>query len=137
MYFIEKEEDLIGKEIAFTHMAQFAEAITIVTKDKGIYVVEQWAEDDSSEITVYNQRKARHYILKYDWLRKTLHDKGIISQEEIEEYENQRRLEQQRIQEEHRKKKEEQEKREYERLKAKFESPDPDVVYYGNGHPYN
>ncbi|MEC2940336.1 D-alanyl-D-alanine carboxypeptidase [Bacillus cereus] len=39
MYFMEKEEDLVGKEIAFTHMAQFAKAITIVTKDKGILVV--------------------------------------------------------------------------------------------------
>lgn len=102
-------------------MAQFAEAITIVTKDKGIYVVEQWAEDDSSEITIYNQRKARHYILKHDWLRKTLHEKGIISNEEIEEYENQRRLEQQKQQEEFKRRQEEQEKITYERLKAKFE----------------
>ena len=137
MYFITKEEDLVGKEIAFTHMAQFAKAITIVTKDKGIYVVEQWAEDDSSEITVYNQWKARHYILKHDWLRKTLHEKGIISHEEIEEYENEKRKEQERHRKNTEKKKEEQEKREYERLKAKFEASAPDVVYYGSGHPYN
>ncbi|ACJ77164.1 hypothetical protein PDJ82_25320 [Bacillus cereus group sp. TH43LC] len=123
MYFIDKEEDLIGKEIAFTHMAQFAEAITIVTKDKGIFVVEQWREDDHSEIHAYSKGNARAYILKKDWLRKTLHEKGIISHEEIEEYENQRRLEQQKQQEEYKRKREEQEKITYERLKAKFEVP--------------
>ncbi|PFD32537.1 hypothetical protein CN269_04310 [Bacillus thuringiensis] len=123
MYFIEKEEDLIGKEIAFTHMAQFAEAITIVTKDKGILVVEQWPDDDRSEINVYGQRKARAYVLKHNWIRKTLHEKGIISHEEIEEYENGIRLAHQKQQEEYKKRQEEQEKRDYERLKAKFETP--------------
>ena len=124
MYFITKEEDLVGKEIVFTHMAQFAEAITIVTKDKGVFVVEQWVEDDRSEINVYGKYKARAYVLRHNWLRKTLHEKGIISHEEIEEYENQIRLEQQKQQEEYKRKQEEQEKITYERLKAKFESAD-------------
>ncbi|MGR6013399.1 hypothetical protein ACT7CM_16015 [Bacillus paranthracis] len=52
-----------------------------------------------------------------------MHEKGIISHEEIEEYENQRRLEQQKQQEEYKRKREEQEKITYERLKAKFEVP--------------
>ncbi|WP_245916643.1 hypothetical protein [Bacillus fungorum] len=60
-------------------------------------------------------------MLKHDWLRKTLHEKGIISHEKIQEYENQRRLEQQKQQEEYKRKQEEQEKVTYERLKAKFE----------------
>ncbi|PHG24655.1 hypothetical protein [Bacillus pseudomycoides] len=136
MYFMEKEEDLIGKEIAFTHMAQFAEAITIVTKDKGILVVKQWSDDDMSEINVHGKYQARVYVLKHNWIRKTLHEKGIISHEEIEEYENEIRLAQQKQQEESKKRQEEQERREYERLRAKFEAPD-DVVYYGSGHPYN
>ncbi|RWS41506.1 hypothetical protein EKA14_19625 [Bacillus mycoides] len=123
MYFMEKEEDLIGKEIAFTHMAQFAEAITIVTKDKGILVVEQFQDDGSSEIVMYGKYNARAYVLKHDWLRKTLHEKGIISHEEIEEYENEKRLAQQRQQEEYKKRQEEQERRDYERLKVKFEDP--------------
>ncbi|HFK1427302.1 hypothetical protein ABE273_20475 [Bacillus paranthracis] len=123
MYFIDKEEDLIGKEIAFTHMAQFAEAITIVTKDKGIFVVEQWSEDDRSEIDVYSSYRARAYVLNHDWLRNKLHEKGIISHEEIQEYKKQKRLEQQQKQEEYKRKREEQEKITYERLKAKFEVP--------------
>ncbi|MFJ1122238.1 hypothetical protein [Bacillus thuringiensis] len=121
MYFISKEEDLIGKEIAFTHMAQFAKAITIVTKDKGILVVEQFQDDGSSEIGVYGKGNARAYVLNHNWLRKTLHEKGIISHEEIQEYENQRLLQQQKQQEEYKRKKEEQERETYERLKAKFE----------------
>lgn len=121
MYFITKEEDLIGKEIAFTHMAQFAKAITIVTKDKGIFIVEQWSEDDRSEIDVYSSYRARAYVLNHDWLRNKLHENGVISHEEIQEYENQKRLEQQQKQEEYKRKQEEQEKIEYERLKAKYE----------------
>lgn len=121
MYFISKEEDLIGKEIAFTHMAQFAKAITIVTKDKGILVVEQFQDDGSSEIGVYGKGNVRAYVLKHDWLRKTLHEKGIISHEEIEEYENEIRLAHQRQQEKYKKRQEEQERETYERLKAKFE----------------
>ncbi|MED1535445.1 hypothetical protein [Bacillus pseudomycoides] len=124
MYFITKEEDLVGKEIVFTHMAQFAEAITIVTKDKGILVVKQWSDDDTSGINVYGKHQARVYVLKHNWIRKTLHEKGIISHEEIEGYENQIRLEQQKQQEEYKRKQEEQEKITYERLKAKFESAD-------------
>lgn len=123
MYFMEKEEDLIGKEIAFTHMAQFAEAITIVTKDKGILVVEQFQDDGSSEISVYGKYNARAYVLKHNWIRKTLNEKGIISHEEIEEYENEIRLAHQKQQEEYKKRQEEQERRDYERLKAKFEDP--------------
>lgn len=121
MYFISKEEDLIGKEIVFTHMAQFANAITIVTKDKGVFVVNQWSDCDGSEICIYNDYRAKDYILKYDWLRKTLHEKGIISQEEIQEYEDRKRLELQKQQEESKKRQEEQERLTYERLKAKFE----------------
>ncbi|MCU5224082.1 hypothetical protein [Bacillus tropicus] len=124
MYFISKEEDLIEKEIVFTHMAQFANAITIVTKDKGILVVEQFQDDGSSEICIYNEYRAKDYILKHDWLRKTLHEKGIISQEEIQEYEDRKRLELQKQQEESKKRQEEQERITYERLKLKFEKLD-------------
>ncbi|MGE6504533.1 hypothetical protein ACQKF0_30330 [Bacillus wiedmannii] len=126
MYFIEKEEDLVGKEIAFTHMAQFAEAITIVTKDKGILVVNQFSDDDGSEINVYRKNNARIYVLKHNWIRKTLHEKGIISNEEIEEYENQKRLELQKQLEEHKKRQEEQDRITYERLKVKYEKIDTD-----------
>lgn len=54
-------------------------------------------------------------------VKKTLHEKGIISHEEIEEYENEIRLAHQKQQEEYKKRQEEQERRDYERLKAKFE----------------
>jgi hypothetical protein len=118
MYFITKEEDLIGKEIVFTHMAQFAEAITIVTKDKGIFVVDM---DEINEVNVYNQYRARGYVLRHEWLRKTLNEKGIISNEEIEEYEHKKKLERQKQEEERLKKQEETDRKNYERLKAKYE----------------
>ncbi|MGN5650699.1 hypothetical protein [Bacillus sp. Brlt_9] len=93
MYFITKEEDLWDKKVVFTHMAAFAEAITIVTSDGGIQVVsKEWGEDeDRGRIWVYNKSRARSYILNHQYLREQLHKKGIITNEELNEYLEQKR----------------------------------------------
>jgi hypothetical protein len=84
MYFIDKESDLIGKEIAFTHFARFAEAMTIVTKDKGIFVFNaEIDEDDNEGISIYRAPTARRYILGDEWLRKQLNKLGIITNMDI------------------------------------------------------
>lgn len=118
MYFICSEEDLIGKEISFTHMAQFADCITIVTKDKGIMVIEQ----DTEEITIHGEHFARKYVLEHDWLRRSLHEKGIITAEQITEHLQEKERQRKEEQERYLRQQEEQERKTYERLKAKFET---------------
>lgn len=124
MYFITKEEDLIGKKIIFTHMAQFADALTIVTEDKGIFVVNQ----DGEETHVFNSGRALRYIKNSKWLVGKLNDCGIITNEMISSWEEEK--ERQR-QETHRKLKEQEEQMEYKtylRLKEKFENHQKEVL---------
>jgi ribosomal protein L11 methylase PrmA len=121
MYFIETEEELRGKRIAFTHMAQFAEAITIVTEDKGIFVVEQ--EDDegfSKETYVYNEPRARKYIFEHRYILGELNKLEIITKEEVHHYNEELRLERERIALEEKARREKWEKEEYERLNKKY-----------------
>jgi hypothetical protein len=117
MYFISEEKDLVGKEIIFTHMAQFAEAVTIVTKDKGILVV----ENDGEGNEIYHEHNAKKYVVGHNWLRKELHKRGIISLEDIERYEEEERLKAEQRQVAFNQMREKQERDTYERLKAKFE----------------
>lgn len=118
MYFIVKGEDLLGKEIVFVHFARFAEAMVIVTKDKGICVFDR--EDEETEI--YGASLARQHILKSDYLRKELNNLSIITNEEIKEYEH-KMQEERRIQKElWEKQREEKEYQDYLRLKEKFEN---------------
>jgi hypothetical protein len=118
LYFIVKEKELLGKEIAFTHFAQFADAMVIVTKDKGIFVVDKM--DD--EVEIYRDFQARQYILKEDYLRKELNELGIITNEEIKEYENTLKEKRKKEEELRAKQFEEREYKEYLRLKEKYES---------------
>ena len=82
MYFIEKEKDLLGKKIIFTHFAQFADAITIVTEDKGVFVCDK----DLEEIEIYRSHYARKYILDSEYLRKELNRLDIITKEDLLQY---------------------------------------------------
>ncbi|WP_456364779.1 hypothetical protein C1N73_30375 (plasmid) [Priestia aryabhattai] len=121
MYFIETEEELKGKRIAFTHMAQFAEAITIVTEDKGIFVVEQ--EDNegfSKETTTYNELRARKYIFEHKYILSELNKLEIITKEEVHNYNKELRLERERMVLEEAARREKREKEEYERLNKKY-----------------
>lgn len=121
MYYITKEEGLVGKEILFTHMAQFAQALTIVTTDKGVFVVEQSGDRGEETITtVYSEGRAREYILRSKWLRENLHEKGVLTHEEVEAYEEGKRQEVVRRRQEEKQRQEEKDRREFERLSAKF-----------------
>lgn len=117
MYFIVKEKELLGKEIAFTHFAKFADAMVIVTKDKGVFVVDK--VDD--EVDIYRDFQARQHILDSDYLRKELDKLGIITSEEIEEYENALKEKRKKEKELRDKQQEERDYKEYLRLKEKFE----------------
>lgn len=116
MYFIEKESELIGKEIAFTHFAQFADGMVIVTKDKGIFVVNKY--DD--EIEIYRPHQARKHIFDSKYLRKTLNELGIITYEEIEQYKKELEEKFKRDQEIFNQQQEEREYKEYLRLQEKY-----------------
>jgi flagellar motility protein MotE (MotC chaperone) len=122
MYFITKEEDLWDKKVVFTHMAEFAEAITIVTSDGGIQVVsQQWEDEDRSRIWVYNEAKARSYILNHNYLREQLHKKGVITNQEMAEYEERIKNDREDYLKRQKELNEQKDKAEYERLKKKFE----------------
>lgn len=124
MYFMDNEKELIGKEIAFTQMAQFAQAITIATKDKGILIVEQYTDEDEGDtsIQVYPKKKARAYLAKNEYLRNKLHEAGVITDDDVAEFDEEERQKFEREREARRLLKERQEKEAYERLKAKFEN---------------
>jgi hypothetical protein len=115
MYFITKEADLLGKVIAYTHMSQFAEAITIATTDGGIIIIE--SRDESGEIHVKSEHQASNYILGTIWLRSELLKAGVVTMEDIQEYERQREV----VRQQWAKGQEERRRQEYERLKAEFE----------------
>lgn len=117
MYFIDNEKDLIGKKIAFTHMATYAEAITIVTEDKGIFVCDK----DEEEIMVYMEHQAKPYILGQSYIRKELNKLGIITDEDIQEYERKQEEDRRIYLENEKKRQAENEYNFYLRLKKKYE----------------
>lgn len=117
MYFIVKEKELLGKEIAFTHFAQFADAMVIVTKDKGVFVVDK-ADD---EVEIYRDFQARQHILNNDYLRTELNILEIITDKEIEEYQKALEEKLRKDRDMREKQREEREYNEYLRLKEKFE----------------
>ncbi|WP_341285349.1 hypothetical protein [Priestia megaterium] len=87
MYFMDNEEQLIGKVVAYTQMAEFADAITIVTADKGILVVEQEGDRDFDKKTsVYHDQRAETYFFQNKYVMEQLDKKNIITKEDIAKY---------------------------------------------------
>ena len=87
MYFITKEEDLVGKTIIFTHCAQFAEAITLATTDGGIMVIQQNGETNESVIRVFYDHQAEYYLFvtgANEWLVNELKKVGVIGEDEYQ-----------------------------------------------------
>ncbi|WPS85453.1 hypothetical protein SMD22_02140 (plasmid) [Brevibacillus halotolerans] len=121
MYFMTQEEQLVGKVIAFTHIAQFAEAITFVTEDKAILVVKQDGYSFEKVTNIYQEHQARKYVLENSWLRKELHQRGIITENDIEQFEEEKLQEVKRFLQEDKKRNQERERQEYERLKSIYE----------------
>lgn len=129
MYYITNENDLIGKTIAFTNFAQFAEKLTIVTEDGGIMVINVELDDDD-----YRGSRKRTYIEieplakmyltneNQSWIMKELKKKEILSEEDFQKYEEEKRK---KLEDERARFRIEEEKRErelYERLKVKYEN---------------
>ncbi|MGY3186486.1 hypothetical protein [Lysinibacillus sp. TE18511] len=113
-------KDLVGKKIVFSHMAQFAEQITLATED-GCVLMATFDYDDMAEesrVRVMYPHSVIQVLNRHDWIRNELGKLGIF---DIEKYKEEQRIKQEKEKEEYRKKQEVKERAEYERLKAKFE----------------
>lgn len=121
MYFIENQEGLIGKEVAYVWVNQFCEQTTIITKDKGVFMVCQevgW-DDGDIETRVFYAHEAKEVLYA---LRRELHKEGIIDESEWEEYEKELKKKHEAEKERFRKEQEEIERKQYKELRAKFEN---------------
>lgn len=118
MYFITKTNELIGKEVAYVMANQFCSHITIVTKDKGVFIVSQ----DEHETEVFNEHYAKRTLHGDKFVKSDLEKLGLITKEDWSEYEEtlKQEAEKRRILME--KQKEEKERKEFERLSKKFNS---------------
>lgn len=113
-------KELEGKTISFSHMAQFADQITLATTDGEVLMAAFEAGDDEDiQIRILREHSVVSVIQRHSFLREELDKLGIFNldkwkeeQEEKQRVERERRLLEQ----------EERDKREYERLKAKFET---------------
>jgi hypothetical protein len=117
MYFIRKETELLGKEIMFTHFAQFAGAMVIITKDKGVFICDK----DDEGIEIYNEPRAMKHIFYSNYLKHELNKLNILTDDEILEYKKQMEEKRRKEQEEYKKQQIEKEYQDYLRLKKKYE----------------
>lgn len=109
---------LVEKTIAFAHIAQFSEQITIATTDKEVFMAAPTLDDDGDiQILNYHESSVVKAIQESEYLQKELGSLGIF---DLESYrlkkEKERKIALAKYQEE----KEEKERRQYEKLKAKF-----------------
>lgn len=120
MKILRNDKELIGKTIAFAHMAQFADNITIATDDGCVLVVRQIFDEDTeeSETDILSEPRALRYIENTPYLRDTLGNLGIF---DIEAYKQKKKEERLKLEEEYKARKLKEERELYERLKAKFE----------------
>ena len=120
MEILKDYKDLVGKTIVFSHMAQFAEQITLATED-GCVLMATFDYDhmaEESRVRVMYPHSVIQVINNNDWIRNELGRLGIF---DIEKYKEEQRIKQEKEKEEMRIKQEEKELAEYERLKAKYE----------------
>lgn len=113
-------KELNGKKIVFTHMAQFADQITIATEDGCILMVTRFLDEcgDSGEFYVYPKLRVMTTLHQSEWLREELGKLGVF---DIEKYKEDERIRLEKEKLERQSQKEQREKEEYERLKLKFE----------------
>lgn len=119
MKILENYNDLVGKKIVFSHMAQFADQITLATED-GCVLMATMEQDDfegSNEIRILYPHAVLNVLHKHEWMRKELGELGIF---DVQKYEEEQRVKREKEKEEYRKKKEQKDREEYQRLKAKF-----------------
>lgn len=114
-------EELVGKTIAFAHMAQFADQITIATTDGCVLMAEmnnrdEWSSD--KEILVFPEQMVINRLRFEPYLRQKLGELGIF---DLEKYEEERRKEQEELARRRKEEKERKERELYEKLKKKYE----------------
>lgn len=121
MKILRSDKELIGKTIAFAHMAQFAENITLATTDGSVLVVRQLFDEDTedSQIDVIGEHRALRYIENNDYIREQLGELGIFDIAAYREKQLEERLKKQK---EFNERKLREERELYEKLKAKFEN---------------
>lgn len=121
MKIIRSDKELIGKTIAFAHMAQFAENITIATDDGCVLVVRQIFDEDTeeSQTDILSEPIVLRYIENTPYLRDTLGELGIF---DIEAYRQKKKEERLKREQEYQAKKLKEERELYEKLKDKFEN---------------
>lgn len=123
MKIVRNEKELVGKTIAFAHMAQFAENITLATEDGCVLVARQIYDEDTdeSQIDIFSELRALRYIENNDYVRESLGKLGIF---DIETYRQKMQEEKMKRMQEYEAKKLKEERELYEKLKAKFEGID-------------
>lgn len=121
MKILRNDKELIGKTIAFAHMAQFADNITIATEDGCVLVVRQVYDEhcDEGQIEILNEYRALRYIENNTYVRDTLGELGIF---DIDSYQKKMMEERLKREQERQAKRLKEEREIYERLKAKFEN---------------
>lgn len=121
MKVLEEYKDLEGKKIVFSHMAQFAQQITLATECGCILMAKMIPQDEWTEETetfILHEIKVIHIIESDKFLREELGKLGIF---DLKEYKKKVAEQEKERQRQWNIEREEREKREYERLKAKFE----------------
>ena len=121
MKILTEYEELVGKEISFSHMAMFAQQITIATKDGCVLMAIMEREDEWGEnarIYVLNEHRVMGVIERNEWIRKELGKLGIF---DLEKYKEEQRIKHEKEKEKRSIEREKRERAEYERLKNKFE----------------
>lgn len=121
MKIIKDGKELIGKTIAFAHIARFANNITIATNDGCVLVATQDIDEDYDEkvTTILNETMTLHYIENNDYVRDKLGKLGIF---DMETYRKKKQEERLKREQEYKARKLKEERELYEKLKAKFEN---------------
>lgn len=121
MKIIEDYRELVGKTIAFAHVAQFAENITIATEDGCVLVVRQDLDEEygeNKETRILWEGQALRYIENSNYLREELGNLGIF---DVEAYKDKQAELARKRKEEFAIQQAAKEREQYERLKAKFD----------------
>jgi len=126
MYFIENQEELIGKTIAYVNMNQFAERILIATTDGGILTVSQESDEYNTEIEIHSKINTKYHILnckKHNrYIYENLIKYGVFTEEEYNEFVDEHKRKQQEQEKLRLERQKQLELEQYLKLKAKYEN---------------
>lgn len=121
MKILTKYDELIGKKIVFSHMAQFAEQITLATEDGSVLMATfDIVDEEEQNIRILSSHHVLR-VLKSDrgkWMREELAKLGVF---DLDAYQAEQTEIREREQAKWKIEQEKRERQELERLKAKFE----------------